>query len=172
MRLSEHLRFQADVLYDEDDSELDRGNASLRYNDRNNKIFNLSYRYNRRVPRLSDIGNQFIEIDSDIEQADFSTFLPISQSWSLIGRYNYDLTNSRDLETLFGLQYESCCWKMSIIGRRWLDRNDYILLPDEDLEHDNGVFFQIQFKGLAGSGSKVDSILQDGIYGYEPQSNY
>jgi LPS-assembly protein len=172
MRLSEHLRFQADVLYDEDDSELDRGNASLRYNDRNNKIFNLSYRYNRRVPRLSDIGNQFIEIDSDIEQADFSTFLPISRSWSLIGRYNYDLTNSRDLETLFGFQYESCCWKMSIISRRWLDRNDYILLPDEDLEHDNGVFFQIQFKGLAGSGSKVESILQDGIYGYEPQSNY
>jgi len=164
MRLSENWRAQADLLYDEDNSQLDRGTASLRYNDHNNRILNLSYRFNRRIPQI--VSGQVI--DRDIEQADVSTIFPISRNWSLIGRHNYDLTNSRELETFFGFRYESCCWRLSLLARRWLDRDDYILLPDEDLEEDDGIFFQIQFKGLAGSGSKVDSILEDGIYGYEP----
>jgi LPS-assembly protein len=166
LRLSEALRVQADLLYDENDGEVDRGTASLRYNDRENRIFNLSYRFNRKVPLL--VNGQLL--DTDIEQADVSTIFPISRDWSLIGRHNYDLTNSRDLETFLGFQYDSCCWRLSMLWRRWLDRNDYILIPDEDLTEDDGIFFQIQFKGLAGTGTKVDSILSDGIYGYEPNN--
>jgi len=164
LRLSENWRAQADLLYDEDDSQLDRGTASLRYNDRNNRLFNVSYRFNRRIPRI--VGSEII--DTDIEQADFSTMLPIGRNWSLIAKHNFDLTNSRELETFFGFQYDSCCWRFSLLARRWLDRDDYILLPDEDLEEDDGIFFQIQFKGLAGSGRKVDALLEDGIYGYVP----
>ncbi|TNE76628.1 MAG: LPS-assembly protein LptD [Gammaproteobacteria bacterium] len=168
LRLSENWRAQADLLYDEDDSQFDRGTASLRYKGDNNTLFNLSYRFNRRIPRIVEIDGEDQVIDRDIEQADISTMFPISRNWSLIGKHNYDLTNSRDLETFFGLQYESCCWRLSLLARRWLDRDDLILLPDQDLEEDDGIFFQIQFKGLAGSGSQVDSILEDGIYGYEP----
>ncbi len=167
LRLSENFKLQSDILYDEKEGKFDRGSANLRYNDRNNRIFNLGYRFNRKIPQV--IGGQLF--DTDIEQADFSTMFPISRNFSLIGRHNYDLTNSRDLETFAGFQYESCCWRFSLVARRWLDRNDYILIPDEDLTEDSGVFFQIQFKGLAGSGSGVDSILEDGIYGYVPPTN-
>ncbi len=167
LRLSDNLRIQADILYDEENSELDRGNASLRYHDRDNQILNLSYRFNRKVPLL--YGSTLI--DSDIEQADFSTIFPIFRNWNLIGRYNYDLTNSRNLETFVGLQYDSCCWRLSLISRKWIDRDDNIVLPQDDLTEDKGIFLQLQFKGLAGSGTKVDTILQDGIYGYEPPVN-
>jgi LPS-assembly protein len=167
LRLSENLRFQADALYDEEHSELDRGNTSLRYLDRGNRIFNLSYRFNRKTPKVS--GGQIV--DTDIEQGDISTVFPLFGNWSFIGRYNYDLTNSRNLETLFGLSYDSCCWRLSVLGRKWIDRNDNVILPEDDLAEDKGIFLQFQFKGLAGAGSKVESIIQDGVYGYEPPVN-
>mgnify|MGYP000172386196 CR=1 FL=1 len=165
LRLSDNLKFQADVLYDEENSELDRGNANLRYHGRGNRIFNLGYRFNRKIPTMS--GGSLIE--TDIEQTDISTVMPIFRNWSLIGRYNYDLTNSRNLETFFGLSYDSCCWRLSVLGRKWIDRND--ILPEDDLSEDKGIFLQFQFKGLAGTGSKVEAIIQDGVYGYEPPVN-
>ncbi len=167
LRMGANWRLQADMLYDEDNSEMDRGSASLRYKGQNNHIFNLGYRFINKIPRLVDS----VYYEADIEQADFSTILPVSKNWNLIGRYNYDLTNNRNLETFAGLQYESCCWRLSLLARKWIDRDDNIILPEDDLTEDKGIFLQFQFKGLAGYGSKVNSILQDGIYGYEPPAN-
>ena len=165
VRLGSNFRINADVLYDEDDGTVDKGSFNLRYHNRNDMIFNLGYRYTRR-PVREILGVD--TISTDIEQADISTILPVFGNWSLIGRWNYDFTNSRELETFAGIEYDSCCWRVSLLARRWIDRDDDIFtLPEELLEEDEGVFLQIQFKGLAGTGSRVDSILSDGIYGYE-----
>jgi hypothetical protein len=56
--------------------------------------------------------------------------------------------------------------------RRWLEREDELLFPERDLEPKNGIFLQIQLKGLAGNGGRVDTILQKGIQGYEPLENF
>ena len=163
--LSQNWRFQSDILFDNDSDKVDKGSFSLRYNDDHNAIFNTSYRYTRKNPRIFN-GEVY---DADIEQADISALLPVTRSWSLIGRWNQDLTNSRELEVFGGLEYNSCCWRASIILRHWLDRDDDLIIPEEQLEYDDGIFFQIQLKGLAGTGTSVESILNDGIYGYEPQ---
>jgi LPS-assembly protein len=89
-----------------------------------------------------------------------------------VGRWNHDFTNKRELELFAGFEYNSCCWRASLVARRWLDREDEILFPEEELKGKNGIFFQIQFKGLAGTGSRVDTMLNNGIYGYEPQENF
>jgi LPS-assembly protein len=46
------------------------------------------------------------------------------------------------------------------------------LLPEMNLKTNRGIFFQIQFKGLAGISSRVDTMLKNGIYGYEPLENF
>ena len=56
-----------------------------------------------------------------------------------------------------------------MLPRRWLDRQDNLLIPEEELQYDEGLFLQVQLKGLAGSGKQVENILTDSIYGYEPQ---
>ena len=106
-------------------------------------------------------------VDADIEEADISAIFAINPSWSLIGRWNQDMTNSRELEVFGGIEYNSCCWRGSIILRHWLDRDDDLAIPEDELEYDDGIFFQVQLKGLGGTGSSVGSILSDGIYGYE-----
>ena len=109
-------------------------------------------------------------IDSDIEQTDLSGYLPLSPQWALVGRRNHDFTNSRELEVLAGFEYDSCCWRLSLLARRWLDREDDLLIPEEELEYDQGIFLQVQLKGLAGTGAQVENILVDSIYGYEPSA--
>jgi LPS-assembly protein len=59
-----------------------------------------------------------------------------------------------------------------VVARRWLHREDEILFPEEELRARNGIFFQIQFKGLAGTGGRIDTMLNNGIYGYEPLENF
>ena len=162
-QLNKRWRFQSDILYDDDSERVNKGSLSLRYRGQGQALFNASYRYTREDPRII-AGTSF---DADIEQADLSAYLPISPRWNLIGRWNQDLTNSRELEVFGGIEYNSCCWRAAITARHWLDRDDDLIIPEEDLEYDDGIFLQIQLKGLAGTGGAIDSILSDGIYGYE-----
>ncbi len=163
-RLSDHWRFQSDVAYDDQASQIDKGNVSLRYR-ANGALVNLAYRYTRKDPQL--VNNTIVQ--TDIDQSDISTYYPISPQWALIGRWNHDFTYSRELEMMGGLEYGSCCWKLSLLARRWLNRDDTVLLPD-NLNYSQGIFLQVQLVGLAGTGEQVDNILKDSIYGYEPDN--
>ena len=166
-RMNVNWRFTSDIIYDTHDNELEKSSFSLRYNDRQNRLFNATYRSTKgNAPLINDIS--FAE---DIRQADISGFVPLKGNFNLVGRWNHDFTNSRALEIFAGFEYNSCCWRASFVARRWLDRRDEILVPKENLTLSNGIFFQIQFKGLAGSGGRVDSMLNNGIYGYGSEEN-
>ena len=167
MRLGDNWQALASAQYDSDDNELDRASTSLRYNGDDNRLLNISYRFNNQTP-ITLNGKKY---NNDIEQSDFSTAVPITRSLNIVGRYNYDVTNSRTLETFFGVQYESCCVRLSLLARKWIDRDDNIVLPMDDLAEDKGVFLSLQIKGIAGFGSKMESILTDGVYGYEAPNN-
>ena len=167
-RVSENWRITSNLTYDNLDNEINKGSFGVRYNDEENRLFNATYRYNRKLARVFDN----TDIDQDIDQVDFSAFVPTGNNFNLVGRWNYDFTNKRELETFAGFEYNNCCWRASLVFRRWLDREDEISLPEIDLEANNGIFFQIQFKGLAGVSSRVDTMLKNGIYGYEPLENF
>jgi len=167
-RISKSWRITSNLIYDNLDNEINKGSLGARYNDNQNRLFNFTYRYNRRLARVFDN----TDIDQDIDQVDLSAFVPTGNNFNLVGRWNYDFTNKRELETFAGFEYNNCCWRASLVFRRWLDRQDEILLPEMDLKTNRGIFFQIQFKGLAGISSRVDTMLKNGIYGYEPLENF
>ncbi|MDG1814296.1 MAG: LPS-assembly protein LptD [Porticoccaceae bacterium] len=167
-RLATNWRFTGDLIYDNHDNDLEKSSLGVRYNDRDNRLFNFTYRFTRRDPRLFN----GMDVDQDIEQVDISAFVPVAGNFNLVGRWNHDFTNKRELELFAGFEYNSCCWRASLVARHWLDREDEFPLPEEQLESRNGIFLQIQFKGLAGTGSRVDTMLNNGIYGYEPLENF
>ncbi|UTW44934.1 LPS-assembly protein LptD [bacterium SCSIO 12696] len=171
-QISDRWQFLGDTTWDTDLDRIDRGSVGFRYNDGNNRIFNLGYRYTRNTARVvrsaTDPAFTFLQ-DQNIEQGDISTIYPLVGNLSLIARWNYDFTNSRNLETFAGVEYNSCCWRASVVARRWIQRDDLRLLPSSNLEEDEGIFFQIQLKGLAGTSSRVDDLLEEGIYGYQPE---
>ena len=142
-------RLTGSVIWDPHDDEVDEGGGHLQYRGDNNHIFNIGYRNRRR---------------DEIEQTDFSLKWPISRHYSLLGRWNYDLVSGRTIEGMAGIEYNDCCWRMRLIARHYLESPSGRQFAD--VEADDGIFFQIVFKGLAGVGTKLESMLQDSIRGY------
>ena len=163
-QVGDFWRFSADLMIDPDDNDkVSSGSTSLRYRDDNYNLFSASYRYTRKDPIT--VSSQLV--DQTIEQADINFLLPLFGNWNLIGRHNYDFTNKRELETFAGLEYNSCCYRLRVVGRQWID-NDLINVVDNSLlDEDRGIFFEFQLIGLGGTGNSVTSMLKDGIYGYE-----
>jgi LPS-assembly protein len=145
LALSRAWSGKADLIWDPQSSDTQRANARIQYNPGFRKIVNLSYRY------LQDQQNQQNQIDA-------SFLWPLSPSWHAVGRWYYDIGDSQRLETLAGIEYDSCCWGIRFVTR------DYI---DSDGGGDNRVYMaQFVLKGLATFGSKIESVLEDGILGY------
>lgn len=155
-RVSDYLRFAADLQWDENVNNIDRVNAGLNYNDPDNGILNLAYRY-------ADDGAATVNIQK-IKQSDFSFLWPVTANWSLVGRTSYDLESDRSFENLVGVEYDSCCWRVRLVNRRYLQENS---ADPTELKAKRGLFFQFQLKGLGGMGNELDDVLADSISGFE-----
>ena len=110
------------------------------------------------------------------EEIDFSFAWPINDEWRLVGKWYNDLKLGRTAEALFGFEYDSCCWAVSIVSRRYLDvRLDAFgnpisgdLLAGREDEFNSGIQFQFVFKGLGSPGQKsVSQLLRNSIRGYQ-----
>ncbi|MEQ1512624.1 MAG: LPS assembly protein LptD [Lysobacteraceae bacterium] len=105
-------------------------------------IVNLSYRYRRDL----------------LEQADLSFLYPINPNWSVVGRYYYSLQDDQLLEGIAGVQWESCCLAVRLVGRR------YLRSRSGDLN--NAIQLEIELKGLGSAGPDTEGRLRRAILGY------
>ena len=115
--------------------------------ERNIKL-NLAHRYRRL----------------DYSQSDLSVILPISSEWRAVGRWNYDLKEDQDIDLLAGLEYDTCCWKIRVVGRRYTN--------DSEGDYNKSIEVQFTLKGLTSLGSPLSEQLQGSIRGYEDRNTY
>ena len=89
-------------------------------------------------------------------------------SGGLLGRYQYDLANHRSIETLAGLQFNDCCIQLRLVYRDGVIYEPTATLSDSvtNPERDRSIYFQIEFKGLAGVGRALENVLEESIFGY------
>ena len=120
---------------------------SFQYRGEGNNVINASYRYRK----------------NDIEQGDLSFAWGINSRLNLLGRWNYDFKNnlngedSGNIETLAGLEYESCCWKARLVKRKYkVDADTY----EKDIQ------FQIMLKGFTDVGTPLGDLIAESIKGY------
>ena len=105
-------------------------------------VLNLRYRYRRDL----------------LEQADLSFLYPINRNWSLVGRYYYSIQDRQLLEGIAGVQWESCCLAVRLVGRRYV-RN-------RSGELNDAIQLEIELKGLGSAGPNTESRLRRAILGY------
>jgi LPS-assembly protein len=117
-------------------------------------IVNIGYRYRRNATTRND----------QIKQADFSFLYPVNPNWSLVGRYYYSLLDHKPLEQLAGVQWESCCLAVRVLGRRYL-RN-------RTGELNNSLQVEFELKGLGSAGQDTGRILRRAILGYDRDDLY
>jgi len=143
-QLTEHLSLVGGLQWNYENNRFDRSEGALRYRDRSagNKLFNLGYRFRRGL----------------IDQTDVSFVWPLYDDWSMIGRWQYSILENLSLETFVGFEKESCCWRFRIIGRR------YVTSINDDAQ--NGLFVQLELKGLTSFGERVERFLEQRVEGY------
>lgn len=162
LNLGEFWRFNTDFQWNEDRQELDEGSLALRYQRDNNHLFNLAFRYRS----LTDSPFFILPpgIDPRIKQSDISGIWPLTPNWKLLGRINYDHSNSRNLESFAGVEWSNCCATIRLVGREWVDENQ-LFLPNS--EPNRGFFVQFTLNGLGNlAGGGLSNLLQDGIWGF------
>ncbi|MFC5569774.1 LPS-assembly protein LptD [Lysobacter yangpyeongensis] len=117
-------------------------------------VVNIGYRYRRNALTRNDL----------FKQADFSFLYPINPNWSVVGRYYYSLLDHKPLEQLAGVQWESCCLAVRVMGRRYL-RN-------RTGELNNSLQVEFELKGLGSAGQDTRRILRRAILGYDRDDLY
>ncbi len=147
---TENVSFISTFLYDThaDEQKTQYNNHTFQYRGKNNNIFNASYRYSK----------------NSVAQGDMSFAWGVTDNLKLLGRWNYDFKNNPnnnnsgdDIETLAGLEYESCCWKVRLIQRRYK-------IGSEEYEKD--LQFQIMLKGFTDVGTPLGDTIASSIKGY------
>jgi LPS-assembly protein len=130
------------ILWNPGEEQTNRSTLSLRYQPDERRVINLAYRF------IRDLN----------EQTDVSLAWPLAQNWRAVGRFNYSLKENTTLEAFAGIEYESCCWGLRLVGRRYLTNT----LGD----HSNAIFLELELKGLAGLGTGTRGFLEESIPGY------
>lgn len=125
-------------------------------------IVNLGYRYRRNTVYRPGIDP--VEAKDLVEQADFSFLYPITPNWSVVGRYYYSLLERKELETIAGVQWESCCLAVRLIGRRYL--------RDRTGKLNDAIQLEVELKGLGSAGQKAERVLRRAILGYDRDDLY
>jgi len=145
-RLDRHWQASQTVQWDLNNNQVIKSTSQLRYQaSEQGAAVNLSYRLRH-------------DLLEDLEQTDISGDWPLNRQWRAVARWNYSLANERHLETLAGIEYNSCCWALRLVARRYLQN----LAGD----YDTGLYLQIELKGLAGVGRSAGSFLQNAMPGF------
>lgn len=155
-RFKSGLSARAALIWDPNKSEVEKGVFGLRYWPDQHTIVNAEYRIRQEI---RGIDRRRVLGLTEVDQTDLSLRWPLNPNWSVVGRWNYSLDNSETLEAVAGIEYESCCWGVRVVGRRFLSTFSG--------EFDNAVFVQVELKGLAGFGRSTTGFLKKSIPGYD-----
>ena len=138
----------ASYQWDPKVNRTDLASVRARYLLPDDGVFNVGYRYRRSL----------------LEQVDVAFLYPVSPSWSVVGRYYYSLYDNKTLETMAGVQWDSCCVAVRLVGRR------YVHNRAGDLS--NALMFEIELKGLGSAGQDTRRALRRSILGYNRDDLY
>ncbi len=134
--------------WNSDERVTQRTEARVLYHPDDYRVLNLSYRYRRDTLRELDVAGAW----------------PLTDRWSVVGRFDYSLLDSQLLERFVGLDYSTCCWGVRLIARRYLNGRDG--------NSDSAITLQLLLKGFGSSGSPAERLLDRGILGYDRFDRY
>ncbi|KFN49296.1 LPS assembly protein LptD [Arenimonas composti] len=109
-------------------------------------LVNASYRYREDL----------------VEQTDLSFVLPVSQQWSVLGRWNWSLRDHASLESLLGVEWRSCCVALRVVAREYV--------REFTGEQRTGIYIELQLNGIGGLGRDTVRLLDDAILDYSRYS--
>lgn len=156
-QMSKNWDASGDYVWDVYTHAANNGDLNLHYRPEPNQMINFGYSY---LVNGNALGIQ----DRPLHQATIAYAWPLTAQWSSLGAYSYNISEQYSMMTFAGLQYDSCCWAMRLLGGHTFKN-----LPPGALtpKYNNSVYFQVLLKGL-GSVATSDpaSTIQSYLPGY------
>jgi len=137
------LRIDSEIQYNPEESRTNRATFRTSYNPQAGKLINASYRLIRDP----------VNTNNDIKQINLAGQWPMGQGWYSIGRYNYDIKQSRVVESLAGLEFDGGCWASRLVLNR--------LSLATTNKPNYALFIQLELGGLGSLGASNDTNLFD-----------
>jgi LPS-assembly protein len=154
-RLSSAWSLASLLQYNFDSHDVERLNLGVRYTPAPGRVLNATWRYTRALVDPAGAIEQ-------IKQVDLSGQWPVSERWTLLGRWNYSLTDRKTLEAVAGIEYNADCWVLRIVGQR---------LTTTTQQATTSVFVQLELNGLARVGTSPLELLRRSVPGYLPTND-
>lgn len=132
-------------------AQTERLDLGFRYTPAPGRAFNASYRYARHQIDASGLL-------TELNQFDLSTQWPLSESWTLLGRWNYSIVDRKSLEAVAGVEYNAGCWVLRLVGQRLITATQTT---------STSVYLQIELNGLARFGTNPLELLRRSVPGYQ-----
>ncbi len=133
--------------YSYHDNLTERLAAGIRYQPELGKVLSAGYRYTR---------DNLLGIMA-LDQIDIAGQWPLSSKWYAVGRFNYSLRDKQTLESIAGVEYNSGCWAIRVVGQR---------LGAISGMPNNTLFFQLELNDFGSIGSNPIGLLRRSIPGY------
>ena len=105
-QLTDHFELNGFVQWDQETSETEVVRADLGYRPSPSRRLGVAYRFDR----------------DSTEQVDLYADWPLSPRWQFRFVERYSLETSENLETIIGLGFDGCCWKLNVSAQRRVDR--------------------------------------------------
>ncbi len=119
-----------------------RAETRFEYRPQDDRLFGIGYRHRSGF----------------LEQGDISLVWPVAERWRAIARYSYSVLDRAPLEQFLGWEFESCCWRVRMVGRRYVSRRTG--------QFDSGISIQLELRGLSQRVTAPEDLLDRGILGY------
>ena len=130
------------IRWDPENTQTVKSEVGLQYRPASNRVVNAGYRLQR----------------DSIEQLDMSVAWPIGDSWRGFGRWVYSMRDNQTLDQFVGLEYNSCCWALRLVTRRFVSSRTG--------DTDTSFGLQLELRGLSSVGVDNEAFLRSTIRGY------
>jgi LPS-assembly protein len=141
-----HVSVNLDYQWNPYTSHTDKEEIGVQYHPDPSEVLNLSYRFQTGI----------------LKQYDASFVWPIAGRWNTVGRWVYSLQDRETIEQVAGIEYKSCCYRIQIVQRRYLQRAS----DGASAGLSSSIALQLELTGLSSVGKPADSFLQREIPGY------
>ncbi|WP_131782200.1 LPS-assembly protein LptD [Legionella gresilensis] len=144
------VTFVGDYVWDVNTHSTNNGHLDLSYQPGPNELVSLGYTYlvNGDITYINNISDV-----NPLHQVTFAYAWPFNERWSSLGAYNFNISKGYEMMSFLGVQYDSCCWAVRVMGGRTFKDLNQRSSP----RYNNNIYFQVLLKGLGSLGNSGPS---------------
>ncbi len=150
VRFTDSLSMDSTFAWSRYENNLHHAISTIRYKESENRLFHIGFRKNLLY---------------DTEQSDLGFYWAVSKKWRAMGRWNHDWNHDQNVDSFAGLEYGSCCGKVRVLWRKSI--RPVFDVEEQSPKQHTSLLLQIYLSSFRLMGSRVDSVLNHGLRGFE-----